>query len=599
MTSQPQLSPTPATAAGPVPAATSTTTLPAPASTTPAPAPAAGGGAAAGHEPARRLGWPLFGARLKPLLLGLVGGVLMAGGGFGAAGVLVRDPILEGTPLAAIRFGHGYDLAVVAVYVGLFLFAWGWVLLGRDVIARRVGGRGVLATASAWLLPMLVAPPMFTRDPYSYLAYGTMPLRGLDPYGGGPSELISGPIPNNVHWFWMDTPAPYGPLFILVAKAVAAVTGEHMIAGVVLMRLAMLPGLILFVAALPGLVRHLGGRPSVALWLAVANPVMIIHLVGGPHNDLLLVGLLAAGCLAALNRRHVLGIALVTLAMAVKATAGFALPFLVLVWAARMSGTERVRIVRAAAAGIGVFLVVFAAVSAAARVGLGWLPALNAPSNIVNWLSLSTGVGEFLFNVTGFVVSGASSTPYFTVTRVVGILIFFYIAFRQWMAARDGGPDAIRRAGIVLLLFALLSPATLPWYYAWGMALLAAGVWTAGRMSVVVFVSIFLIVASFPSGEVALYAWGYLIVMLAAAAVAARSLTHPDPLRLRGTFSRRRAAPTRSAAPVSAPPAPTSTAPTGTAPVPATPPATAPTSEVPTTTVPAPSLPTANVPADG
>jgi alpha-1,6-mannosyltransferase len=486
--------------------------------------------AAAPPEPTG--GGLLGGARTKPLLLGLLGGLLMAGAGLGAGGKLVRDPILEGTPLVAMRFGHGYDLAVIVVYLGLGLFIWGWVLLGRDVLARRVGAHGVLATALAWMLPMLVSPPLFTRDPYSYLAYGTMPLHGLDPYDGGPSGL-SGPIAQNVHWFWTDTPAPYGPLFILVAKGVAAITGEHMILGVILMRLAMLPGLVLFLIALPGLVRHLGGRLPVAMWLAVANPVMVLHLIGGPHNDLLLVGLLTTGTLLVLNRRHTAGIALASLAMAVKATAGFALPFLVLVWAARLSGGERARIVRAAAAGIGVFVIVFAGVSVAAGVGLGWLPALNAPSNIVNWLSLPTGVGEVLHGLFGVFIDGTSATPFFTVTRILGILVFFWIAVKQWLKAREGGTEAVRRAGLVLLLFALLSPATLPWYYAWGMVLLAATPWTVRRMQVVIVASIFLMISAFPSGEVALYAWFYLFLMAGCALVAAVSLTSPDPLRLR------------------------------------------------------------------
>lgn len=475
----------------------------------------------------------------KPLVLGLVGSLLMAGAGLGAGGKLVRDPILESGWLAAIRFGHGYDLAVLVVYLGLALEIWAWVILGRAVLAHRASGRAVLTTALTWIAPMVIAPPLFTRDPYSYLAYGTMPLKGLDPYGGGPIAL-DGPIAQNVHWFWTDTPAPYGPLFILVAKAVAAVTGENMIAGVILMRLAMLPGLVLLVIALPGLVRHLGGRLPVAYWLVVANPVMVLHLIGGPHNDLLLVGMLSSGCLLALNRKHMAGIALVTLAMAVKATAGFALPFLVLVWAARLEGSERSRIIRAGATGIGVFLVVFTGVSVAAHVGLGWLPALNAPSNIVNWLSLPTGVGQLIANMSGVVVTGMSATPYYTVTRIIGILIFFFIAYKQWMASRSGGPDAVRRAGLVLVLFALLSPATLPWYYAWGMVLLAAAPWTARRMQMVIVFSVFLMVSAFPSGEVALYAWGYLILMMVCAVVAARSLTSPDPLRVRAPRDRSR-----------------------------------------------------------
>jgi len=538
MTSQPQLSTPAVPASPPVPVTGSAPTAP-DASTPPAangavPVEAAPTGSGPPRPPVTEPEPPEVraGSRFKPLLLGLAGCLLIVGAGIGAGGKLVRDPVIESGWLAAIRFGHGYDLAVLVVYLGLGLQIWAWVLLGRAVLAKRASARMVLATAVAWVVPMIVSPPLFTRDPYSYLAYGTMPLKGLDPYDGGPISL-DGPIAQNVHWFWTDTPAPYGPLFILVAKAVAAVTGENMIAGVILMRTAMLPGLVLLIIALPGLVRHLGGRLPVAYWLVIANPVMVLHLIGGPHNDLLLVGLLSCGCLLALNRKHVAGIALVMAAMAVKATAGFALPFLVLVWAARLEGPEKARIARATAAGVGVFLVVFTGISVAAKVGLGWLPALNAPSNIVNWLSLPTGVGQLIANMCGVVVTGMSATPYYTATRIIGILIFFYVAFKQWMASRSGGPDAVRRAGLVLVLFALLSPATLPWYYAWGMVLLAATPWSTERMKVVIFSSIFLMVSAFPSGEVALYAWGYLILMLICGAVATRALTHSDPLRLR------------------------------------------------------------------
>jgi alpha-1,6-mannosyltransferase len=266
----------------------------------------------------------------------------------------------------------------------------------------------------------------------------------------------------------------------------------------------------------------------------VANPVMVIHLVGGPHNDLLLVGLLSMGSLLVLNRKHAAGIGLVTLAMAVKASAGVALPFLVLVWAARLTGPQRTRIIKATAAGVGVFLPVFAACTLAAKVGLGWLPALNAPAMIVNWLSLSTGAGELLYNVVSWAIGGLSKTPFISVTRVIGGIILLTVGVRQWLASRAaGGPDAVRRAGVVLLLVALLSPATLPWYYTWGMALLAGIAWSARQMQVVIFVSVFLVIAAFPDGEVSLYAFGYLLLVMAGALVAAIALLKPDPLRLR------------------------------------------------------------------
>ena len=205
------------------------------------------------------------------------------------------------------------------------------------------------------------------------------------------------------------------------------------------MRLTLALGLVLLVWALPELTRRLGGRVAVTLWAAVANPVMVIHMVGGGHNDLLVMGLLASGALIALRGRHVAGIAVVTAAMAVKASAAVALPFLVLVWAAHLTGSQRVRIMKATAAGVGVFVAVFAAITLAARVDLGWLPALNAPSLIVNWMSIPTGVGEFVHWVLEFPFD-LPKQPFINVARIIGVAALLWIAVKQWWAARDSGP---------------------------------------------------------------------------------------------------------------------------------------------------------------
>lgn len=465
------------------------------------------------------------------LLLGLTGAVLMALGGFGAGGVLVRDPVLTDSALGFWRYGHGREIATALVYLGVALIAWAWVRLGREVIARRVGGRAVLTTAAAWLGPVLLCPPLFTRDIFSYLAQGALPLAGLDPYAVGP-EALPGIFTDNVHYFWQDTPAPYGPLFILYAKGVAWLAGDTIVLGVVLMRLALLPGLLLLVWAVPELTRRMGGRPALALWIAVANPMTIVHMVGGGHNDLLVVGLLAASALVALRGQHAGGIALATAAMAVKASAGIALPFLVLVWAATLPGSRLARTLRAGVYGIAVFVPVFALCTVAAGVGLGWLPALSAPSMIVNWLSPPTALGQLTHTLVNLVWP-VPMQPFVNVARAIGATVLLVVAVRQWWAARDGGPDALRRAGIVLIAVALLSPTTLPWYLSWGIALLAMVDWTERGLQLMVFVSLFLLVVYYPDGEAALYDLLVLGVGIALAALATVSLVRPDPLGLR------------------------------------------------------------------
>jgi len=467
------------------------------------------------------------------ILLGLLGSVLLAAGAVGAGGTLVQDPLITGGPLSWVRYGHGRDLATVVLYAGFGFVVWAWVRLGRDVLRGTLTGRNVLAAGTVWIAPMLVSPPLFTRDVYSYLGQGALALRGLDPYQVGPVELPPGPIPENVHYVWQTTPAPYGPLFLFISKIVYWATGDSMILGVIGMRLVLLSGLGLLVYALPRLAEWLGGNASVTLWLVVANPMTVVHLVGGPHNDLLMIGLLATGALLTLQSRPVAGIALVTVAMAVKASAGVALPFLVLIWASRLPGNCWARLLKAGARALAVFVGVFAGITLVSGVGLGWIPALGAPSEaIYNWMSLPTGAGQLAHGLTQLFLD-VEAGPFIGVTRLLGSGLLLALLARQWWKARDGGPDAVRQAAYLLLAAAVLAPATLPWYLTWGLVLGACFAWTPRALALVVAASTWLVLSSYPTGELALNSWPYLIGTVAVSALAAVSLLQPDPLRVR------------------------------------------------------------------
>jgi alpha-1,6-mannosyltransferase len=469
----------------------------------------------------------------RTLLLGLAGSVLLAVMAVGGGGILITDPLITGGPLSWIRYGHGRDLATVALYLGVGLLVWAWVRLGRDVLAGTATGRHVLAAGAAWTAPMLLSPPLFTRDVYSYLAQGALALRGLDPYTVGPAELPPGPIADNVHYVWQTTPAPYGPAFILIAKIMSWLTTEDAILGVIGMRLVLLVGLILLVLAVPRLADELGGTRSVALWLTVANPMTIIHLVGGPHNDLLMIGLLAAGTLLVLQHRHVTGIALVTAAVAVKASAVIALPFLVWIWAARLPGARRAQLLWAGAVSVSVFGAVFTGLTLLAGVGLGWIPALSAPSLIVNWMSVPTAAGQFAHLLSSpFLDIG--SQPFIHVFRLLGAGLFVVIFGWQWWLSRAGGPEAVRRAALTLLCSALLAPATLPWYFTWGLVLGAALAWRPRPLAALVAGCTWLVLCTYPTGESALTSWLYQIGTLLISLLAAASLLRRDPLQVCG-----------------------------------------------------------------
>src|SRR6266568_1696483 len=154
----------------------------------------------AGDEPAAENGDRLAKLRIlaavidKPvpartIVMGVAGVLLVAGAGIGAAAVLEPDPVLNGTAFSWLGYGHGKQMATAVLYVGITLLVLAWIRLGRDVLAGRVDRRGMLIAIGAWALPLLFAPPLFSRDLFSYLAQGDEALHGYDPYAYGVSVL--------------------------------------------------------------------------------------------------------------------------------------------------------------------------------------------------------------------------------------------------------------------------------------------------------------------------------------------------------------------------------------------------------------------------
>lgn len=432
---------------------------------------------------------------------GVFGAVMLAVGGLGAGAIVRRDPLLSGTPLNAVRYGHGHDLAFLVLFAGLALMVLSWVRLGRLVLGGQAGGRVVAAAAAAWTAPLMVAPPLYSRDVYSYLAQGAVALRGFDPYSRG-AAVLDLPLRGNVAGLWQETPSPYGPLFLLLGKATVWLTGDNVILGAIVMRVGVLAGLVLLAWAIPRLTRHLGGRNSTALWLTVANPLVVALGIGGAHNDVLMVGLMAAGVLMVLDRRHLRGFALIALATAVKATALLVLPFLVWVWAARLDGPARQRFLTAVAAGGAVFAVTFAAATVVAGVDLGWIGVLRSQGPLLTWMSLPCAVAELLFHSVGNHVPGFTYLGFLSVFRAAGVVVLAYVLVRQWWLAREGGVEAVRRATIALLAASLLAPSVLPWYFTWALALAAAFAWKDRWIAVVAGVSVWMVLVTLPDGTI-------------------------------------------------------------------------------------------------
>ena len=96
--------------------------------------------------------------------------------------------------------------------------------------------------------------------------------------------------------------------------------------------------------------------------------------------------------------------------------------------------------------------------------------------------------------------------------RIIGaaLLVVLVVSTGGPRARADRPPSAT--PAIVLALAAVLSPATLPWYLSWGFCLLAMTAWSAAVAAVDGVGSVWLMVAYYPTGEDALYNWGFLAV---------------------------------------------------------------------------------------
>ncbi|MEU7799792.1 polyprenol phosphomannose-dependent alpha 1,6 mannosyltransferase MptB [Micromonospora arborensis] len=465
-------------------------------------------------------------------LLGGVGAALLACAGL-AAGAL---PVGGHAPWwSALRQLAGP--ALLGGYAGLTLLVAAWWWAGRDLRAARTAGRAAPAprpeavrrsaalTLACWAGPLLVAPPLFSRDAYSYLAQGAMVLADIDVYRHGVAQL-GGALAVEVPQMWQQTPAPYGPVFLAVAAVVSGVTGGKLVLGVLGLRLVALAGVALLVAYLPRLARHCGVDPAAALWLGVLNPLVPLHLVAGAHNEAVMVGLLVAGLSLAFEHRYGTATVLVTLAALVKVPAAVGL-LVVVSLAARHRGMPA-SVARTAGVAVGTAAVV----TWATGIGYGWVGALGTPMYRHSW-SISSALGRVALRAAGRFGLHLGDAP-MRLCLGLGVAAALAVTIAAWWHRRRLGPAYAM--GLVLVAAALLGPATRPWYALWGLVLIAAAAPHGRARPAAALGAVVLAFVALPSGfgpdaaQAVLAAAGVLVGLLAVGSL--RLLMPPAPVEV-------------------------------------------------------------------
>jgi len=394
--------------------------------------------------------------------VGLAGSVATAATAYLGGSGFVRIPSVN--PVTLLSGEKGIVLPVCWVLGTAALIGAWW--FGRHVVPST---RWALVTAGLWLVPVLPFLPLGSADVYSYACQGWVQHVQGDPYAGGGQDAGC-PWLGSVATVWRGTPAPYGPLFLLLAGWVVAIGGalEAVIAG---FRVIALAGLALAAAGIPVLARRAGVDPARAVWTVLACPLVLVHLVSGAHNDALMIGLIVAGLALVAARTNtsalVAGGAMLGLAVAVKATAVVVLPFAVL--AAGSAGPPpRARWLPGGAVAAGAAGALGALWLFSGR-GFGWIQGLLRSGDTVVWTSPSTAVGLTVNAAASLFGARIDAVP---VTRAIGVGLLAVILVVLWWRARYRDP--LVGAGLALAATALCAPVFHPWYATWSLAVLAA-----------------------------------------------------------------------------------------------------------------------------
>jgi len=447
-------------------------------------------------------------AMRRTRIFGAAGTVLMAIGALGAgARPVVQDPTF-GVRLLNLP-SRIQTVSLTMTTTGAVMMTLAWLMLGRFTLGPRRMTRSQLdRTLLLWIVPLLVAPPMYSKDVYSYLAQSQIARNGLDPYRVGPAtglgldHVFTSSVPS----LWRETPAPYGPLFLWLGRGISALTGENIVAAVLCHRLVVLVGIGLIVWATPRLARRCGVAEVSALWLGAASPLLLMHLVAGIHNEALMLGLMLCGTEIALRGidgpRTLLprpprlpglrgarararwsdwaplglvigGTVLIAMSSQVKLPGLLAVGFTTMALARRWGGTWRSLLAAGALTG-SVSLIVMTLIGWSSGLGFGWLFTLGTANVVRSWMSpptlLALGTGQV-----GILLGlGDHTTAVLSLTRGMGVLIIAVTVSWLLLAVLRGRLHPVGGLGVALGATVLLFPVVQPWYLLWAIIPLAA-----------------------------------------------------------------------------------------------------------------------------
>jgi len=317
------------------------------------------------------------------------------------------------------------------------------VLAGAPRLGRRVVWAAIVLAVTAFA----VAPVLLSHDAYSYLDYARLGVvHGLDPYTHPPLAVPGDPA--FAHVTWTEATSAYGPLFTLATYPLAWLPVGLAIAALKAVAALSVLGLAVVVSRLAA---RRGADPLRAAAFVALNPLVLVHVVGGAHNDGLTMLLAMLAVAAILSARELSGGVALVAAAATKASTLFIAPF------ALLGAHRRGRLLSGA-------LLAMTAIALGAYLGFGW-----------DWLHAFGLAGEnqgrtshMSIPITVARLTGIDPDAVRVLALTLFLTLFLELALWTWR-----GFDWVRAAGWTAAGLLLASAWLLPWYLVWPLPLAA------------------------------------------------------------------------------------------------------------------------------
>jgi alpha-1,6-mannosyltransferase len=359
--------------------------------------------------------------------------------------------------------------ATVLAYVLIAGACLGFLGVLVAIRARGISTRAVIGCSVAAIALATLGPPLFSHDVYSYALYGRMWIfLHANPYVDPPSVAANDPF---LHVASNGLRSVYGPLFTLISGLIVWVfrSPAAIVAAFKVFSGAAWIGVVVLAARLG---RRKGPmQASFAAALVGLNPVVIMRVIAGGHNDALVALAIMAALTAWYDGHRLLVTAFLTLGMLVKVVTVIPLVIFLCAMVATES-TIRDRLVT-----IGKHLAVVVALTAAALIPFGY--SVRSISSFSTLTSLSNGSPRppevVIATASAHVLRSlgwARGVAFSDAVLQVAFLGVAAVALLLLLVRRNDRPIA-EVVLLALLIFILCSRFLQPWYFAWFVPLIA------------------------------------------------------------------------------------------------------------------------------